>query len=110
MNRILLACIAFSLILALVFFNYIYVHSVQHKMMSQIDPLKESYASTPQPDAAEKIWKSRKRLLTLTVPLTAIEKIDVQFSEMRACAEAHDSSAYLRACYTLSELIATLSR
>ena len=110
MNRVHLAALAFALILLLIFFHYIYVRSVQSEMLAQVEQLSASYHSPVPPDNAEKLWKSRKRLLSHTLPLTAIEKIDLQFSELRACAEAQDSSAYLRACYALHRLLSSLDR
>ncbi len=108
MNRVRLATIIFGIMLLVVFFNYIYVYSVRTHMLAQIDELREHAASQMQPNDAEKSWKSRKRLLLLSVPRAALDQIDIQFSELHACAQAKDHSAYLRTCYRLHELISAL--
>lgn len=108
MNHVRLAAIIFSIILLIVFFNYIYVSAVRSEMLPRIDELR---SLTPtHPDALEQQWKSRKRLLALSVPLTALNQIDMQFSEIHACVHANDRSAYLRACYRLHDLVSNLGR
>ena len=106
MNHVHVAAIVFCLILLLVFFNYIYVSATRAEMLPHIDDLR-TLAPT-HPDDLEQTWKSRKRLLVFTVPLTAIEKIDMQFSEIHACTQAQDHAAYIRACYALQKLISDL--
>ena len=108
MNHVQLAAIVFCIVLLVVFFNYIYVASVRSEMLPRIDDLRneESISS----DALEQTWKSRKRLLVLSVPLTALNQIDMQFSQIHACIQANDRSAYLRACYQLHDLVSNLGR
>ena len=108
MNRILLATIAFGLVLLVVSFNYIYVRSTREILLSQANLLSSSSGSTNSIQETDHIWKSRKRLLVFTVPLTAIEKIDMQFSEIHACTQAQDHAAYIRACYALQKLLSDL--
>lgn len=108
MNRIHLAAIVFTLLLLTVFFNYIYVGTVREKMLAQIDDLRAHAATAMQPADAEKEWKSRKRLLAFSIPRTALDQIDMQFTELRSCALSQDHSAYLRACYRLRELVLKL--
>lgn len=106
MNHVHVAAIVFCLILLLVFFNYIYVSATRAEMLPRIDDLR-TLAPT-HPDDLEQTWKSRKRLLALSVPLTALNQIDMQFSEIHACVHANDHSAYLRACYRLHDLVSNL--
>ena len=108
MNHTRLAAIVFCLVLLTVFFNYIYVGSVRSEMLPRIDDLRSMEPS--HPDTLEQTWKSRKRLLALSVPLTALNQIDMQFSEIHACVQANDRSAYLRACYRLHDLVSNLGR
>ena len=108
MNHVRIAAIVFCIVLLVVFFNYIYVGSVRSELLPQIDAMRS--ISPTAPDTLEQKWKSRKRLLTLSVPLTALNQIDMQFSEIRACAQANDHSAYLRACYHLHDLVSNLGR
>ena len=108
MNHTRLAAIVFCLVLLTVFFNYIYVGSVRSEMLPRIDDLRSMEPS--HPDTLEQTWKSRKRLLALSVPLTALNQIDRQFSEIHACVQANDRSAYLRACYRLHDLVSNLGR
>ena len=108
MNHTRLAAIVFCLVLLTVFFNYIYVGSVRSEMLPRIDDLRSMEPS--HPDTLEQTWKSRKRLLALCVPLTALNQIDMQFSEIHACVQADDRSAYLRACYRLHDLVSNLGR
>ena len=108
MNHVHVAAIVFCLILLLVFFNYIYVSATRAEMLPRIDDLR-TLAPTP-PDDLEQTWKSRKRLLALSVPLTALNQIDMQFTEIHACVHANDRSAYLRACYHLHDLVSNLGR
>lgn len=108
MNHVRISAIVFGIVLLVVFFNYIYVSSVRSEMLPQIDELR-THALTP-PHALKQKWESRKRLLALSVPLTALNQIDMQFSEIYACVHANDRSAYLRACYHLHDLISNLGR
>lgn len=108
MNHTRLAAIVFCLVLLIVFFNYIYVGSVRSEMLPRIDDLRSMEPT--HPDTLEQTWKSRKRLLALSVPLTALNQIDMQFSEIHACVQANDRSAYLRACYRLHDLVSNLGR
>ena len=108
MNRVRLAIVALCIVLLIVFFNYIYVSSVRTEMLEQIDEFRTLSPAAAPLEQAEKTWKSRKRLLALSVPLTALDKIDIQFSELRACVQTQDRSGYVRACYHLHDLIAVL--
>lgn len=109
MNRMRLAALLFCLLLLIVFFNYIYVCSTRTKMLDAINQLCEQSDTLGSPEPALRIWKNRKWLLSLSLPLTVLDQIDMQLTVADACLETGDYDAYLRAIYRLRELVASLS-
>lgn len=110
MKHIRLAVAIFLLLLLTVFFHYIYVCSVRNQMMRQIEEAVRDFSDTPSPDESIKLWKNRKGLLSLAVPLTVLDQIDMQLSLMDTCADTKDANGYLYAAVRLRELLRSLGR
>ncbi len=108
MKRMRTAILIFCVMLVAVSFNYIYVRSVRTDMLDQLDAICEGQHPSSLPDSLAQTWKNRKGLLSLSVPLTVLDQIDIQLSLAKACAESDDNSGYLCACYHLRELVNSL--
>lgn len=110
MKRMRLAALILCGLILTVFFNYIYVRSVRTEMLGQIELLATQYDTLPLPDQINQTWKNRKGTLSLFVPLTVLDQIDIQLSALEACAATGDRNAYLRACYHVRELLVSLGK
>ena len=110
MKHTRLAALIFLLLLVTVFFHYIYVCSVRDQMLLQIERLTQNFSAMPAVDEAAKLWKNRKGLLSLAVPLAVLDQIDMQLSLTQACADANDPAGYLYATVKLRELVKSLGR
>lgn len=110
MNRMRLAALIFCIMLLVIFFNYMYVYSVRTEMLGRIDLMCEHYDTLQVTEISEQMWKNRKGLLSLSVPLAVLDQVDIQFSLTKACAFTQDQSGYLRACFHLRELISSLGK
>lgn len=110
MKRIRAAALILCGLVLIVFFNYIYVCSVRGQMLDEIDRLCLHYDVFPSPKSAQQTWKNRKSTLSLSVPLTVLDQIDIQLSAIEAAAITHDKDGYLRACHCLRELLLSLGK
>lgn len=108
MKRMRTAILIFCVMLVAVSFNYIYVRSVRTDMLQQLDAICDSPRPTSLPDSFTQMWKNRKGLLSLSVPLTVLDQIDIQLSVAAACTRSDDADGYLSACHHLRELVNSL--